>query len=146
MNIEIGGGTLAPPGWTNLDPVHGTDGWRYRAQDTPWPAADGSVNAIVASHVMEHIPAGDPRIFVMNQAHRVLRPGGVFTIRVPNCLSGTWHAFADPTHVSFWCIESFHYLDGTKAANADYGLLPWTTLGEPVIQGDNEIMWRGTPR
>ncbi len=145
MNIEIGGGTLAPPGWTNLDPVHGTGEWCRRAQDVPWPTGTNSVDVILASHVMEHIPAGGPRIGVMNEAHRVLRPGGVFTIRVPNCLSGTWHAFADPTHVSFWCVESFHYLDGTKAANADYGLRPWRTL-ELVHQGDNEIMWRGTPR
>ena len=145
MNLELGGGTLAPPGWVNLDPVHGSEGWKRYAEDVPWPAVDGSVDSILASHVMEHIPAGSTRINVMNQAHRVLRPGGVFTIRVPNCLSGTWHAFADPTHVSFWCIESFHYLDGVFAANADYGISPWTTL-ELVHQGDQEIMWRGQPR
>jgi predicted SAM-dependent methyltransferase len=144
MNIEIGGGTLAPPGWTNLDPVHGTDGWKRRAQDGPWPAADGSVDEILASHVMEHIPAAEPRIFVMNEAHRVLRPGGVFTVRVPNAAQG-WHAYADPTHVSFWVLESFHYFDGLKAAHADYGIRPWTTL-ELLIQGDNEILWRGSPR
>jgi predicted SAM-dependent methyltransferase len=144
LNIEIGGGTLAPPGWTNLDPVHGTEGWKWKAQDKSWPAADGSVHGILASHVMEHIPAAGPRLFVMNEAHRVLRPGGVFTVRVPNAATG-WHAYADPTHVSFWVIESFHYFDGLKAAHADYGILPWTTL-DLTIQGDNEIMWRGTPR
>ena len=104
-----------------------------------------SVDAIRASHVMEHIPAGADRIAVMNEAHRVLKPGGVFEIRVPNCLSGTWHAFADPTHVSFWCIPSFHYFDGRFAANADYGIKCWSTL-ELLVQGDNEILWRGTPR
>lgn len=145
VSIEIGGGHLVQAGWVNLDPVNGTGEWRRPAQDVPWPIADGGVEAIRAAHVMEHIPAGEPRLAVMNEAHRVLRPGGVFEVRVPNCLSGTWHAFADPTHVSFWCVESFHYFDGLFAANADYGIRPWETL-ELRVQGDNEILWKGTPR
>lgn len=145
INLEIGGGTLAPAGWENLDPVHGTGEWKRYAQSTPWPVEDGSVAMIRASHVMEHITAENRiRILVMNEAHRVLMPGGVFEIRVPNAAVG-WHAYADPTHVSFWVVESFHYFDGTKAAHADYGIRPWTTL-ELLVQGDNEILWRGTPR
>lgn len=145
MNIEIGGGHIVPAGWVNLDAWNGQGEWRRQAQDTPWPTGDNSVDSIRAAHVMEHIPAGAPRLAVMNEAHRVLKPGGVFEIRVPNALSGTWHAFADPTHVSFWCLESFHYFDGLFAANADYGILPWTTH-QLMIQGDNEILWRGGPR
>lgn len=145
MNIEIGGGTLVPAGWTNLDSRNGDGPWRREAQDVPWPTGDGTVDAMRASHVMEHIPAGQTRIDVMNEAHRVLKPGAVFEIRVPNALSGTWHAFADPTHVSFWCLASFHYFDLSFAANADYGILPWSTL-ELLVQGDNEILWKGSPR
>ena len=145
VSIEIGGGHLVQAGWVNLDPVNGTGEWRRPAQEVPWPVADGGVEAIRAAHVLEHIPAGEPRLAVMNEAHRVLRPGGVFEVRVPNALSGTWHAFADPTHVSFWCVESFHYFDGLFAANADYGIRPWETL-ELRVQGDNEILWKGTPR
>jgi predicted SAM-dependent methyltransferase len=144
-SIEIGGGHIVQPGWINLDPVNGIGEWKRPAQDTPWPADDDSIDGIRAAHVMEHIPAGGARIAVMNEAHRVLAPGAVFEIRVPNALSGTWHAFADPTHVSFWCVESFHYFDGHFAANADYGIRYWTTH-ELRIQGDNEILWRGTPR
>ena len=145
MRLEIGGGHIVPAGWTNLDSRNGVGPWRRLAQDTPWPTGDRTVEAIRAAHVMEHIPAGDPRLAVMNEAHRVLRPGGVFEVRVPNCLSGTWHAWADPTHVSFWCVESFHYFDGHFAANADYGIRLWKTL-ELRVQGDNEILWKGTPR
>ena len=143
-SIEIGGGTLAQPGWVNLDSRNGVGEWRREAQDTPWPAADGSVDAIRASHVMEHIPAGQPRIDVMNEAHRVLRPGGVFEIIVP-FMTGTWHAIADPTHLSLWCEESFHYFDGRKSADADYGIRLWTTLELDVADGW-EGHWKGTPR
>lgn len=143
-SIEIGGGTLVQPGWINLDSRNGHGEWRRLAQDTPWPVADGGVDAIRASHVMEHIPAGEERIAVMNEAHRVLRPGGVFEIIVP-FMVGTWHAIADPTHVSFWCRESFHYFDGLFAANADYGIRLWTTLELDVVDGW-EGHWKGTPR
>ena len=143
-SIEIGGGTLVPPGWTNLDCRNGDGPWLREAQSVPWPTGDHTVDAMRASHVMEHIPAGQPRIDVMNEAHRVLKPGGVFEIRVPNASQG-WHAYAYPTHVSFWIIESFHYFDGTKAAHADYGIRLWSTL-ELLIQGDNEILWKGTPK
>lgn len=145
MNLEIGGGLIPQAGWINLDPQHGEGDWRRLAQDTPWPTGTNTVAAIRASHVMEHIPAGAARLAVMNEAHRVLDYGGVFEVRVPNALSGTWHAFADPTHVSFWCLESFHYFDGLFAANATYGIRLWTTL-DLQIQGDNEILWRGAPR
>jgi len=145
VNLEIGGGTLVQAGWVNLDPNHGSGSWSRYAQEVPWPTADDSVVSIRASHVMEHIPAGADRIRVMNEAHRVLMPGGVFEIIVPNALSGTWHAFADPTHVSFWVLESFHYLDGHFAANADYGLKMWQTL-ELFTNDAQEIRWKGTPR
>ena len=146
MKIEIGGGTLVQPGWINLDSRNGIEGWRREAQDTPWPTGDNTVEAMRASHVMEHIPAGQARIDVMNEAHRVLRPGGVFEVIVPIVNDPlTWHAIADPTHVSFWVPESFHYFDGHFAANADYGISLWTTL-ELEVRGGFECHWKGTPR
>lgn len=144
MYLEVGGGNLVQPGWTNLDPVNGHGEWRRRAQDTPWPTADHSVDGARASHVMEHIPAGADRINVMNEMHRVLRPGAQFEIIVP-FLVGTWHAIADPTHVSFWVLESFHYFDGHFAANADYGIRLWETRHLEVVDGW-EGHWIGVPR
>lgn len=143
MNLEVGGGTKFQTGWINLDPTHGEGPWKRFAQDTPWPAEDNSMDSIMASHVMEHVPAGKERIDVMNEAHRVLKPGGVFEIRVP-LMIGTWHAIADPTHVSFWVRESFGYFDGTMGYDADYGIFPWTTLYLDTTTWEGR--WRGTPR
>jgi hypothetical protein len=144
MQIEIGGGTLLKPGFINLDPRHGEGVWQKYAQDVPWPCADNEATALRASHVMEHIPAGQPRIDVMNEAWRVLRPGGEFEIIVP-LMTGSWHAIADPTHVSFWAEESFYYFcDGPFRANADYGIKLWETL-HFKIEGGFEGHWIGTP-
>jgi len=47
-SIEIGGGTLVQPGWVNLDSRNGDGDWKRMAQDTPWPAADNSIDGIRA--------------------------------------------------------------------------------------------------
>ncbi|SOE67679.1 hypothetical protein SAMN05446589_3103 [Streptomyces sp. OV198] len=92
---------------------------------------------------MEHIPAGQERIDVMNEAHRVLKPCGTFEIIVP--LASTWRAIADPTHVSFWCMESFRYFDGLHGADADYGIKLWETV-ELYVEDGWEGHWLGKPR
>lgn len=137
MKLELGGGLLLTRGYINVDPVHGTGNWKRYAQDIPWPVPDNSIDAIRASHVLEHIPAGADRINVMNEAWRVLKPGHTFEIIVP-FMVGTWHAIADPTHVSFWCLESFHYFDGLFAANAHYGISLWETVSLETVNG-----WEG---
>lgn len=139
LRVDIGGGTIPAPGYTNLDPVHGVGEFKRRIQDGI-PCGDGELDAARASHVMEHIPAGSAdgeRIWVMNEVWRALKPGGKFEIIVP-LLVGTWHAVADPTHVSFWVKESFHYFDGLFAANAAYGIHLWETESLDVMDG-----WEG---
>ena len=83
LRVDIGGGLAPRPGFVNLDPVHGEGDWKRQAQDLPWPCGDGDVDRVNAFHCLEHIPAGADRIGVMNEAWRVLRPGGVFQIHVP---------------------------------------------------------------
>lgn len=139
--IDIGGGTAPLDGYTNLDPVHGDGLWR-RSILSGIPVPDTSVTAVRASHVLEHVHAGPDRIFVFNEVHRVLVPHGTFTVILP--LLVDWHAIADPTHVSFWCEESFHYFDGRMAAHADYGISLWETLDFTVYHGW-EGHWTGRP-
>lgn len=150
MKIDVGGGAIPEPGYRNLDPVHGLDKFKRRLQDLI-PAAPATVEAMRASHVMEHIPAGAERINAMNEAWRVLVPGGVFTITVPLVVAhgqwvGNWQAFADPTHVSFWCLpESFEYFcQGPRKPDADYGISLWA----PLDESDMEVRdgWEGVVR
>jgi len=159
-SIEIGGGTLTQPGWINLDSLNGMGDWRREAQETPWPAEDSSVDHILASHVLEHVPAGEPRIKIFNEVWRVLKPGGIFEVKLPLIITSagvpSWHSIADPTHVSYWCRESFHYFtarhgtagthfsDAVFAANADYGLRLFFETYWAINDGF-EGHWRATP-
>lgn len=144
IKLEIGGGTnryglsthVIDPYhpyskfWTPLCPEE--DYLKFFAQDSTWPFEDESVSSVYASHVLEHIPAGRDRIHVMNEAHRVLKRGGNFDILVPlvgyeDSFVGTWHAFADPTHVSYWWFPEslLYFCEGDFKPHADYGVKIW---------------------
>ena len=127
MKIDIGGGTIPAADHVNLDPKHGEGEFRRRIQDGI-PVPDDSLESARCSHLLEHIPAGQERIDVMNEVWRALRPGGTFEVVVPLMVPGRWEPLADPTHVSFWVYESFLYFTGEFRANADYGIREWQML------------------
>lgn len=96
-----------------------------------WPWPDSSVDEVLAYDVCEHISAryvavddfslligcGSPykrgidgRIHLMNELHRVLKPGAKAIIETPNAARGVGY-FQDPTHVSPWCRSTFKYFE-----------------------------------
>lgn len=69
-----------------------------------WPWSDSSVDLLRAFDFIEHLK---DKVNTMNEAWRVLKPGGVFHIFVPVTPgAGAW---CDPTHVSYWNRLSFDY-------------------------------------
>lgn len=70
----------------------------------PWPWLDSSIESIRAWDIFEHLP--DKR-HTMNEAHRVLIPGGKLDLWVPT--TDGRGAFQDPTHVSFWTPNDLFY-------------------------------------
>lgn len=69
-----------------------------------WPFEDNSVGVLRASHIFEHLK--DP-VHAMNEAYRVLAPGGWLFLEVPS--TDGRGAFQDPTHKSFWNENSIWY-------------------------------------
>ncbi|OLF16303.1 methyltransferase domain-containing protein [Actinophytocola xanthii] len=66
------------------------------------PLRDGSVDRVFAVHVLEHLVDFLP---LVDECHRVLRPGGVLHV-----LSPWWryvNAVADPTHVRLLDVQTF---------------------------------------
>jgi SAM-dependent methyltransferase len=117
--------------------------WRYFYGACAESIPDGHIDKIVSSHFIEHVPHGQPLINVMNEAWRVLKPGGAFELVMPiigYTIAGRsamptfgWRPFADPTHVSFWWLpEAFHYFTGQIEPDAEYGLRRWAPLGTQV--------------
>lgn len=64
----------------------------------PWPWADGSVDEIVMSHVLEHLGADTGTYLgIIKELYRVCAPDARVTITVPHPRSDNY--LADPTHV-----------------------------------------------
>ena len=86
--LNLGSGTYNAPGWVNVDlwGLHRSWGvdpdviWDLRR---PLPLPDGSVRGVFLEHVLEHLPA-PVGLAAADQAFRLLEPGGVLRISVPD--------------------------------------------------------------
>lgn len=106
MRLNLGCGSVTPAGWQNVDyaigaraarwPVLGpivrkvglfTLPWdpRITIHDLtrPFPWRDNSADAIYSSHTLEHLDRAQGEAF-LGQCARVLKPGGVLRIVVPD--------------------------------------------------------------
>ncbi len=76
----------------------------------PYPFKSSSIKEVHMYHVLEHL---DNPLQVLEEIHRILKPGGIINIRVPHFSS--MGSFSDITHkrpfgiTSFDCFEKNHY-------------------------------------
>lgn len=104
--VNVGCGHQRPAGWINTDcslnamiqrvPVLGglvrgalkstaysSGNVSYLNLTKRWPFADGTVDVVYGSHVFEHLSVSGARHF-LREAMRVLKPGGVLRLVVPD--------------------------------------------------------------
>ena len=147
MKLNLGCSDDLKPGWVNVDIDERPDAANYVRADLnkPWPWPDSSIDAIYAHDVFEHIHGSwdaihvntghwvhhrpSPKIWCMNEAWRVLKPGGVLDIAVP-CVHLTDRtqlnpaAFSDPTHVSYWTWDDqFYFSEQFNTPDGERGRL-----------------------
>jgi SAM-dependent methyltransferase len=104
MKLNLGSADRFLPGYTNVDLYQYGNVDVVTDLSQRWPWEDSVADEILAHDIIEHLP---DKIHTMNEAHRVLRRGGLFDIVVPT--TDGRGAFQDPTHVSFWNRNSFFY-------------------------------------
>ncbi len=107
MKLNLGSNDDIREGYLNVDLIEapGID-FVWDLRNYPWPWDESWVEHILAQDVIEHLP---DKIKTMNELWRVLCPGGTVLIAVPT--TDGPGAFQDPTHVSFWNRNSFHYFE-----------------------------------
>jgi predicted SAM-dependent methyltransferase len=70
----------------------------------PYPFQDAVFDEIYCNNVLEHL---DDIVGVMDELHRICKPGARIVIKIPHFTSQ--YAFADPTHKHYFTYESFDY-------------------------------------
>jgi hypothetical protein len=106
--LDIGGRFNSPEEFTSVD-IKDAD--INCDLNNDWPFEDSSVYCIRAFDIIEHL---SDKIHTMSEIHRVLQPGGYALIRVPS--TDGRGAFQDPTHTSYWNLNSFWYYTDREIA------------------------------
>lgn len=104
LRVDLGCGPRKARGYFGVDicPAPGVD--LVANLTKTFPFDDNSVDELRAHDVIEHLP---DRLHTMNEIWRVCKPGALVDLLVPS--SDGRGAFQDPTHISFWNINSFQY-------------------------------------
>ncbi|MEG4998382.1 FkbM family methyltransferase [Microcoleus sp. B4-D4] len=104
LRVDIGCGDRKPDNFVGVDvcPGLGVDIVADLNQRFPFP--DNSVDELRAYDTIEHLV---DRIHTMNEIWRICKDGAKVDLLVPS--TDGRGAFQDPTHVSFWNINSFLY-------------------------------------
>lgn len=146
MRLNLGCCDRPFPGFIGVDiaPGPGVD-QIVNLAEYPWPWESNSVVEIIAFDLIEHLP---DRIKTWNELHRVLAPGGIARIEVPNAAKGAGF-YQDPQHVSPYCLNSFQYIQHGSFAHQrlakSYGITAAfriVELGETKYQDTHEEVWK----
>lgn len=92
--------------WTNMDQAAGPGVDVVRDIRRGFPFSDNTFDTILMDNVLEHFVSDDV-IFLLNEIHRVAKPGARVTIIVPHAQSQG--AVQDPTHKSLFVPRSALY-------------------------------------
>jgi len=108
--LNLGCGNEILKDWVNhdLNPLQGVD-VIHDLNVLPWPFQSNSFEEIRMFHVLEHLK---DTVQAMEELHRICKPGGKVSIRVPY-----WNSpdmITDPTHRTFFNEHSFDYFDPDK--------------------------------
>jgi predicted SAM-dependent methyltransferase len=79
--LDLGGGSAGANGWLTVDMTRECDIFWDLRLGLPFP--DGSVSRVYSSHFFEHLSFREGQA-MLAECLRVLRPGGSFSICVPN--------------------------------------------------------------
>jgi predicted SAM-dependent methyltransferase len=82
LKLNLGCGGVYLNGWVNID-IDSEKADLKHDLKTPLPYEDNTVDFIYCEHFLEHLPVSDG-LALLCECRRVLKPGGVVRVAVPN--------------------------------------------------------------
>jgi SAM-dependent methyltransferase len=104
LKVDLCCGNGKPEGFFGVDCWPGSKVDQVADLNKTFPFKDNSVDELRAYDAIEHLP---DKIHTMNEIWRVCKPDAFVDILVPS--TDGRGAFQDPTHVSYWNLNSFYY-------------------------------------
>ena len=101
VKLNLGCGPVRKDGWVNVDLFDRGADLRLDLR-APWPFPDNSVSRIYSSHAFEHFDIAQEVPHFLREALRVLEPGGMFDVLVPDTVRPL-KAYGDPS-AAYWAI------------------------------------------
>jgi predicted SAM-dependent methyltransferase len=83
LKLDLGSGSNNKQGWLNIDLFHPSADLQLDLREA-WPFPNGSVLHIYSEHVFEHFEFHREVPHFLSESLRVLRPGGIFDVGVPD--------------------------------------------------------------
>jgi SAM-dependent methyltransferase len=154
LRLHLGCGPVTPAGWVNVDyfigarlarlPLLGPLLRRLTAIDwsarttihdlrRPFPWADASASAIYSAHTLEHLSRDEGARF-LRECRRVLRPGGVLRIAVPDL-----RAIVDAYTKGH--VPAVEFLDRLGVSSESPGDPLWKRLLAPFVRFPHRCMY-----
>jgi predicted SAM-dependent methyltransferase len=99
VKLHLGCGPNRKNGWVNVDLFDPRADLQLDLRE-PWPFPDNSVSYIYSEHVFEHFEVHVEVPHLLREALRVLEPGGVFDVAVPDT-EPPLKAYGDPS-APYW--------------------------------------------
>jgi len=105
--LDMGCGNKKRPGTIGVDNNPRVKGdVNHDLNSFPYPFKKSSIDKVYLDNCLEHL---ENPLKVMEEIHRILKVGGMVKIIAPYFRSPS--AFHDPTHKTFYTVESFSYFD-----------------------------------
>jgi SAM-dependent methyltransferase len=134
VKLNLGCGTKLLPGYINCDlSANVTADRHFDLDHVPYPFADSSVDEVLMDQVLEHLT---DVVAVIQELHRILKPGGIVDIYVPYAKSD-W-AVSDPTHKHYFTERSMDYFTDNFVCNF-YSDARFRILNKDLISGKNSF-------
>ncbi len=138
--LNLGSGRKYDPNAINLDVTPDTNpDVVHNLDQFPWPFPDGRFDYLEMRDVLEHL---SDTVRVMEEIHRVCRPGATVLIIVPHFSSNG--AYADPTHKRFFAAGTFEYFTADHPNNfytkVRFKILESRIVFRPTL--GNKLVWR----
>jgi predicted SAM-dependent methyltransferase len=107
LRLNLGCGPNYKPGWVNIDLINRRADLALDLREE-WPFAPGVVAILYAEHFFEHLDHPGDTAHFLKEAMRVLRPGGLLSIGVPDT-AWVLRAYHDESD-DYWSLvrENWH--------------------------------------